>query len=57
MTNRHGNRKEPHTAGDKGTTTEFGTEMDQCKKARKRAARESCKMIAAHSKGSQEKCR
>jgi hypothetical protein len=40
MTNHNSNRKQPHTGGSKSADTEFGSEMSQSKKARKRAARE-----------------
>ncbi|WP_281243029.1 MULTISPECIES: hypothetical protein [Anaerobacillus] len=41
MTNRNDNRKQPHTGGNKAADTEFGSEVVQSKKARKRAAREN----------------
>ena len=41
MTNRNDNQKQPHTGGSKGSDTEFGVELNQSKKARKRAAREA----------------
>ncbi|MCA1030234.1 hypothetical protein LCL95_04175 [Bacillus timonensis] len=44
MTNRNDNRKQPHTGGGnnaKRSDTEFGAEVTQSKKARKRAAREN----------------
>ncbi|MDG5787116.1 hypothetical protein QA612_06390 [Evansella sp. AB-P1] len=40
MTNRNDNRNQPHTGGSKARDTEFGEEVSQSKKARKRAARE-----------------
>jgi len=40
MTNRNNNRNQPHTGGSKATDTEFGSEIGQSKKARKKAARE-----------------
>jgi hypothetical protein len=40
LTNRNKNRNQPHTGGSKATDTEFGGELIQSKKARKRAARE-----------------
>jgi hypothetical protein len=43
MTNRNNNRDQPHTAGNKAKDTEFGTEANLSKKARKRAAREQRK--------------
>lgn len=43
MTNRNNNRNQPHTGGHKASDTEFGLEMSQSKKARKRAARENKK--------------
>jgi hypothetical protein len=41
MTNRNNNRNQPHTGGIKAGQTEFGAEITQSKKARKRAARDS----------------
>lgn len=41
MTNRNNNRNQPHTGGSKAADTEFGSELTQSKKARKKAARES----------------
>jgi hypothetical protein len=41
MTNRNNNRNQPHTGGSKSADTEFGGELTQSKKARKKAARES----------------
>ena len=43
MTNRNDNRNQPHTGGSKSADTEFGGELSQSKKARKKAARESFK--------------
>ena len=43
MTNKNNNRNQPHTGGSKAADTEFGAELTQSKKARKRAARESRK--------------
>ncbi|MBT2701393.1 hypothetical protein J7E79_29495 [Bacillus sp. ISL-40] len=40
MTNRNNNRNQPHTGEGKARDTEFSTEFNQSKKARKRAARE-----------------
>ncbi|WP_169864761.1 hypothetical protein [Sutcliffiella halmapala] len=41
MTNRNNNRNQPHTGGNQASSdTEFGTELTQSKKARKKAARE-----------------
>ena len=40
MTKRNNNRNQPDTGGSKVTDTEFGGELTQSKKARKRAARE-----------------
>ncbi|WP_342430889.1 hypothetical protein [Neobacillus sp. FSL H8-0543] len=40
MTNRNNNRNQPHTGGAKASDTEFGAELAQSKKARKKAARE-----------------
>jgi hypothetical protein len=40
VTNRNNNRNQPHTGGSKAADTEFGAEMGQSKKARKKAARE-----------------
>lgn len=43
MTNRNNNRNQPHTGGSQSADTEFGGELSQSKKARKKAARESKK--------------
>jgi hypothetical protein len=40
MTNKNNNRNQPHTGGSKADT-EFGAELSQSKKARKKAAREA----------------
>jgi hypothetical protein len=42
MTNRNNNRNQPHTGSSKADT-EFGGELTQSKKARKKAAREAKK--------------
>jgi cell division septal protein FtsQ len=41
MTNRNNNRNQPHTGGSKAADTEFGAELNQSKKARKQATRDS----------------
>ena len=43
MTNRNNNRNQPQTGGSKASDTEFGGELTQSKKARKKAARENKK--------------
>ncbi|MCH1626692.1 hypothetical protein [Fredinandcohnia quinoae] len=43
MTNRNNNRDQPHTGGANKSDTEFGAELTQSKKARKKAAREKKK--------------
>jgi hypothetical protein len=45
MTNKNDNRNQPHTGGSKSRAndTEFGAELTQSKKDRKRAAREGNK--------------
>ena len=40
MTKRNNDRNQPHTGGSKAADTEFGAEIGQSKKARKRATRE-----------------
>ena len=40
MTNKNNNRNQPHTGGN---DTEFGSELNLSKKARKKAARENKK--------------
>ena len=40
MAKRNNNQNQPHIEGSKATDTEFGGELTQSKKARKRAARE-----------------
>jgi hypothetical protein len=39
LTNRNNNRNQPHTGGNQGADTEFGSELGLSKKARKKAAR------------------
>ncbi|GAA0329583.1 hypothetical protein GCM10008967_20090 [Bacillus carboniphilus] len=44
MTNKNDNRNQPHTGGSsKKMDTEFGSEMNMSKKARKKAARDKRK--------------
>ena len=40
MAKRNNNKNAPNTGGSKATDTEFGGELTQSKKARKKAARE-----------------